>query len=96
MSVEGPHPIPEKQLDEILDGRRILKELDQSQAPIATFAREHGISRTKIYRLKERGFYRKNSGIGKKQVVKEKDGNREDCPRDVALGRAMGSSELRI
>ncbi len=41
-------------------------------------------------------FYRKNSGIGKKQVVKEKDGNREDRPRDVALGRAMGSSELRI
>ena len=44
----------------------------------------------------ENGFYRKNSGIGKKQVVKEKDGNREDCPRDVALGRAMGSSELRV
>ena len=55
-------------------------------------------SRPRVSEIKyiEFRFYRKNSGIGKKQVVKEKDGNREDCPRDVALGRAMGSSELRI
>ena len=44
---------------------------------------------------KER-FYRKNSGIGEKKVVKEKDGNREDRSRDAAVGRTMGSGQLRV
>jgi hypothetical protein len=41
-------------------------------------------------------FYRKNSGIGEKKVVKEKDGNREDRSRDAAVGRTMGSGQLRV
>jgi putative transposase len=49
-----PKPIPENQLDEILEGRHILKQLEDSKAPIAAFAREHQISRSKIYRLKQK------------------------------------------
>jgi len=50
----GKKLLSDAQLEEILDNKQLLKELEQSKAPISVFARERGISPARLYWLKKK------------------------------------------